>query len=46
MLGRAIYDIESNFDGIYAQQYSSYFKTFYNNDSIEYIQNIPTVHRG
>jgi len=31
---KAIYDMESTFNGIYAQQYSSVFKTWAHNDSI------------
>jgi hypothetical protein len=34
--------MESTFTGIYGQQYNSYLKTWAHNDSIEYIQNIPT----
>ena len=44
--GRAIYDIESSSDGIYAQQYASVFKTYNHNDSIHFINMIPTTRRG
>lgn len=43
---RAIYDIDSTIDGIYAQQYTSVFKTYTHNDSIHYISHIPTEKRG
>ena len=39
---RAIYDIESTADGIYAQQYSSLLKSHTYNDSINYISKVPT----
>lgn len=44
--GRAIYDIQSTSDGIYAQQYRSVFKTFNHNDSIHFINLVPTTLRG
>ena len=44
--GRAIYDMDSTFNGIFAQQYNSYLKTWMHNDSIQYIQNIPTTSPG
>lgn len=43
---RAIYDIESTIDGIYAQQYSSILKTNTFNSSIHFISHIPTQRRG
>jgi hypothetical protein len=43
---RAIYDIESTIDGIYAQQYGSLLKTNTFNSSIHWISNIPTQRRG
>lgn len=39
---RAIYDMESTINGIYAQQYDSMFKTWSHNNSIEYAFTIPT----
>lgn len=44
--GRAIYDIESTINGIYAQQYSSLFKSYTHNDSIHFINKIPTTQMG
>lgn len=44
--GRAIYDIESTIDGIYAQQYSSLFKSYTHNDSIHFISKVPTTRIG
>ena len=44
--GRAIYDIESTLDGIYAQQYSSLLKSYTHNDSVHYISRIPTERQG
>lgn len=38
---RAILDLESTYDGVFAQQYDSILKT-YLNDSIEYIVQLPT----
>ena len=38
--------MESTYTGIFAQQYNSYIKTWSHNDSIEYIQNIPTTSSG
>ena len=38
--------MDSTFNGIFAQQYNSYIKTWAHNDSIEYIQNIPTIYPG
>jgi len=43
---RAIYDIQSTLEGIYAQQYDSLFKTYTQNDSIHYINQIPVTRRG
>jgi hypothetical protein len=43
---RAIYDMESTIDGIYAQQYSSILKTYTHNDSIHFINQVPTERRG
>jgi hypothetical protein len=44
--GRAIYDIQSTWDGIYAQTYYSIFKTYTHNDSIHFINMIPATRRG
>lgn len=41
-----VYDIESTHDGIFAQQYYSLFKTYEHNDSIHYINQIPTTRLG
>jgi hypothetical protein len=43
---KAIYDIESTLDGIYAQQYGSLFKTNTYNSSINFISQIPTQRRS
>ena len=41
LAARAIFDLESTYNGVFAQQYDSVMKT-YTNDSIEYIAQIPT----
>ena len=43
---KAIYDMESTHDGIFAQQYDAVFKTFKKNDSIELTWRIPTEIMG
>lgn len=41
-VGETAYDMHSTFSGIFGQQYHSIFKTHAHNDSLEYIQKIPT----
>ena len=38
--------MESTYDGVWAQQYFSIFKTHNFNDSIHFINQIPTSRRG
>lgn len=41
-VGEPVFDMYSTFTGIYGQMYDSVFKTFAQNDSIQYIIKIPT----
>lgn len=45
-VGEPVYDMHSTYNGIYGQMYDSLFKTFPQNDSVEYIIKIPTQSRG
>lgn len=41
-MGEPVFDMYSTFTGIYGQMYDSVFKTYAQNDSIQYIIKIPT----
>lgn len=45
-IGEPVYDMHATYNGIYGQMFNALFKTFANNDSIQYVVNIPTKSRG
>ena len=45
-VGEPVYDMRSTYQGIYGQMYDSIFKTYAQNDSVEYVAKIPTTSRG
>jgi len=38
--------MRSTYQGIYGQMYDTIFKTYAQNDSVEYVTKIPTTSRG